>query len=222
VALVAGLLLIPLKLSDLFAARQWVFELSNLAGILQQFDAESWISIGVIVVEGLVAGSVFMLAVSYSFNFQQNIGRIGDDILEVKNSITHPQPAPVVNLPNDVVRVDPQTRQWLETLTAQARAKADEERAAMRDQIATLESDLETAKREAEAEREAKATLSQQLQMLSGDLSNISGENEQQHRIIAALKPIVDAIKQLGEQARQVDGSPAANGPAASPPPTLQ
>lgn len=218
IALAAGLLLIPLKLAELFSERRWVFDLASLSATAQQIDGAGWISIALIAVEGMVAGAVFMFAVSYSLTFQQNIGKIGDDIINVLQAT----PAPILNPPSDSITVDASAKAWLDTVLKKASEQAAQHNDDLEKQVVLLGAALDAAKSELELEREAKANLSAQLETLSAELSNTYGKSIKQEEVIELLKPVIRAIKQLGVQASRLDPDPVSDESATAADPTLQ
>jgi hypothetical protein len=227
-AFVAGLLVIPLKLAQLVSTRQWSFDLANLRAAIQQIDAAGWISIALIFVEGLLAGAVFMFAVSYSLTFQQNIGKIGDDVTneigrvgdDIINVLTS-SPPPILVPPSDSITVDEKTKSWIDGMLEEAAKQSAQQSDALQTEVAALKAALRAANAELDAERAAKAQLSSQLESLSNEMSGIYGKSMKQEEVIELLKPLIRGLKQLGAQASRLDPD-ASSDDAAPVGPSLQ
>lgn len=215
-AFVAGLLVIPLKLAQLIATRQWFFSFEDLAATVQQIDAAGWISIALIFVEGLLAGAVFMFAVSYSLTFQQNIGKIGDDVTneigrvgdDIVNLIAS-TPPPVLNPPADSITVDPDSRVWIESLLRRATEQAGRDSSALAQQLSENEAELESLRQELAAECAAGRTKSARIAFLENELSKSSDESARSRSLVAQLKPLIKDMKNLGEEAGSRLGEPS-------------
>ena len=225
-AFIAGLLVIPLKLAQLVATRQWFFSFEELAATVQQIDAAGWISIALIFVEGLLAGAVFMFAVSYSLTFQQNIGKIGDDVTneigrvgdDIINVISS-APPPVLTPSADSITVDPNTKLWIDNLLQRAADQSRRDASALTQQLQETEAELEAARQDLATERAAAAKMVGQITLLEESLRNTSGENARNKSIVDQLAPLIRDMKELGEEAvtRLGDAPPKAGDQADAP-----
>lgn len=215
-AFVAGLLVIPLKLAQLVATRQWFFSFEDLAATVQQIDAAGWISIALIFVEGLLAGAVFMFAVSYSLTFQQNIGKIGDDVTneigrvgdDIINVISS-APPPVLTPPADSITVDADSKAWIEGLLRRAVEQAGRDSSALAQQLSDNEAELEAVRQDLVAERLAGRTKDARISFLENELSKSSDESARSRSLVAQLKPLIKDMKNLGEEAGSRLGEPS-------------
>jgi len=138
-----------------------------------------------------------MFAVSYSLTFQQNIGKIGDDIINVISSA----PPPVVAPPADSITVDAVSKNWIDSVLQRASEQARRDSSALVQQLHDTEAELETARQDLETERAAAAKMVAQITLLEESLRNTSGENARNKSIVDQLAPLIRDMKELGEEA---------------------